>query len=361
MKLAIVIGSLSRGGSERQVVELVRSAHPRSAECVVVCLSADRGDLAAEVSSVGANVLTVGFEGARWRGAPKALARLARILRSERPDVVYAFLFWSQVLALPLAAAFAPRATRVAALRSSPKADVPRNGSIVPLRRAAFAVAHGAIANSDALALEWARSYRRLRGRVRVVPNGVRLPKLDSGPTSGQTPTLICVANLIRYKGHATLFEALAGLKDLEWTLLLAGDGPERGPLGERARQLGLDGRVRFLGVRPNVDALLSVSDLAVLPSYTEGLPNAVLEAMASGLPVVATDVGGVREALRCGGGTVVPARDSVALRDAIRLYLRDPALRSEVGSVGRQEAERRYRIESMRDLTLAALEAFGK
>lgn len=360
MKLAIVIGSLSRGGSERQVVEFVRSAHPDHAECIVICLSADPGALAGEVRAVGAKVLTVGFEGVRSWKAPAAVARLAAILRAERPDALYAFLFWSHVLALPTAAVAAPHALRIAALRSSPITDVPRRRSLVPLRRPALALVHGAIANSDAVASEWTRSYRHLQGRVHVVPNGVQVrEQYIPRASDARVPTIICVANLIAYKGHETLLDALAELTDVEWTLLLAGDGPCRSALEGHARRLGLDPRVKFLGTTADVAGLLSRADLAVLPSYTEGLPNAVLEAMANSLPVVATDVGGVRQMLSCGAGTVVPARDPRALADAIRHYLENADLRSRAGSLGRKEAGRNYRIPAMRDRTLAAVEAF--
>jgi glycosyltransferase involved in cell wall biosynthesis len=361
VKVAIVVGSLSRGGSERQIVEFVRSAHPNHAECVVICLSANPGALASEVRAAGANVLTVGFGRRSWT-APAAVVRLARILRAERPDAVYAFLFWGHVLAFPAAAAAVPRALRIAALRSSPIADVPRRRPLLHLRRPALGLVHGAIANSDALASEWTRSYRHLQGRVQVVPNGVQVPEQYVPRLSNaRAPTMICVANLIAYKGHKTLLDALAALRDVEWTLLLAGDGPCRSALEEHTRRLGLDSRVTFLGSRPDVAELLRRADLAVLPSYTEGLPNAVLEAMANNLPVVATDVGGVGQMLSCGAGSVVPARDSSALADAIRRYLEDADLRSRAGSVGRKKAGQSYGIRAMRDRTLKAFEAFAE
>lgn len=363
MKLAIVIGSLARGGSERQIVEFVRSAHPDHAECVVICLSANPGALASEVRATGANVLTVGFKGGiRPWTVPPAIGRLASILRAERPDAIYAFLFWSHVLALPTAAVAVPQALRVAALRSSPMTDVPRQRPLAHLRRPVLALVHGAIANSEAVASEWVRSYRHLQGRVHVVPNGIRVQEqYVPRPSNARAPTIICVANLIAYKGHGTLLDALAALADAEWTLLLAGDGPCRSALQEHAQRLGLDSRVKFLGSTADVAGLLSQADLAVLPSYTEGLPNAVLEAMANSLPVVATDVGGVRQMLSCGAGTVVPARDPKALADAIRRYLENADLRSRAGSLGLKEAGRNYGIRAMRDRTLAAVEAFAE
>jgi len=362
MKLAIVIGSLSRGGSERQIVELVRAAHPEYAECVVICLSSDAGALAQEVRETGARVFTIGFDGARSWGTPGALLRLAKTLRVLRPDVVYAFLFWSHVLALPLAAVGARHAKRVAALRSSPTADVPSNRLLVGLRRPALSLAHGAIANSDPVATEWVTAYPRLAGRISVVPNGVRMTPISEPGASedGGPPTIVCVANLSPHKGHRTLFEALARLRCHRWTLLLVGDGPQRSALETVAGRLELTQRVHFLGAVSNVWPVLGAADLAVLPSYTEGLPNAVLEAMAHGVPVVATDVGGVRSLLASGAGTVVPPKDVGGLSAAICSYLEDPRLRARAGRRGYDEARCRYSIPAMRDRTLRAIEAIS-
>src|SRR5690242_4404861 len=99
MKLLIVIGSLERGGSERQVVELVRASHPRHAEVVVVCLN-QPGPLADEVRATGARVVALGYA-PRMASRLGAVGKLAAVLRRERPDVVYAFLFVAYSLALP--------------------------------------------------------------------------------------------------------------------------------------------------------------------------------------------------------------------------------------------------------------------
>ncbi len=357
MKIAIVIGSLDRGGSERQVVEFVRATHPRHAECVVICLGAE-GVLAPRVRETGARVLAMGID--RPRSAREVYA-LARRLRRERPDVVYAFLFWGYTLALPLAALVAPGALRVAARRSLPGADVPRRRAFTALRVLADASAHAVIANSVAVHDAWCARAPRLRERLHVVPNGIELPADGPGAqrAAGAPVSIVCVANLIHYKGHDVLVEAAARIGgDRPWRLSLVGEGPQRSSIERAVERLGLGDRVRLLGLRADVDAILRDADIAVLASRTEGLPNAVMEAMARGLPVVATDVGGVAELLGSGAGTIVAVDDPDALARALRALVEAPDLRRRQGEEGRRVIGERFSLEAMRDRTLAVIDA---
>jgi glycosyltransferase involved in cell wall biosynthesis len=356
-KVALVVGALNRGGVERQIVEFVQAAHPGHADCLVICLT-DAGCLADDVSATGARVVPLGFR--RSPTAASAFVRLMRLLRKERPDAICAFLFWSYVIVLPAAAAVTPRTARIAGRASLPEFDVPPQRWLVHLRRLADGLADAVIVNCEAVRLAWEEVTPSLRHKLHVVPYGARprprLPERDAQASL----TLVCVANLIGYKGHATLLRALAELKQLEWRLLLAGDGPERLAIEKLARDYSISSRVEFLGVVSDVSAVFHQADLAVLASDTEGLPNAVLEAMAHGVPVVATAVGGVPELLgSSGAGTVVPVRDPSALGEAIRTYLEDPALRQRAGEIGRREVEEKYSVEAMRDRTLAAFDAF--
>jgi glycosyltransferase involved in cell wall biosynthesis len=358
MKLAFVIGSLNRGGAERQIVNFVRTAHPAYANCVVICLS-DEGVMADDIRLTGARVMDVGFKGMRSPTVFRALMRLYRVFRRERPDVVYAFLFWGYVLALPVAVVAAPDALRVAARRTMPSFDRPRNQRLMRLRHIADWVSHGVIVNSEALRSAWRTTSPSLASKLCVVQNGVQIPARDAKSEHDAGVVVVSVANFATHKGHATLLRALAQLKDLEWRLLLAGDGPERDSITALAQECGIARRVELLGVVNDVDAVFRQADLAVLASDTEGLPNAVLEAMAHGVPVVATSVGGTPELLNSGAGSLVPPRDPAALAAAIRAYLEDRNLRQHAGDIGRREVEEKYSIEAMRDKTLAAFESF--
>jgi glycosyltransferase involved in cell wall biosynthesis len=353
MKVGLVIGSLERGGSERQIVEFVRASHPDHAQCVVVCLG-DEGALADEVRAAGANVLALG---ARRLYDPRALWRLARALRGERPDVVYAFLFWGCGVSLPIAALVLPRACRIQARRALPDVDMPARSVFRGLRWIADRCSHGAIVNSLALGTAIARREPILSGRLWVVPNGVRsrAQRPRQAPPAGSPLTIVCVANLIAYKGHATLLAAVRQLRPDGWSLLLVGEGPERESIGRVIASSELQERVFMFGRRSDVHDILDTADLVVLPSYSEGMPNAVLEAMAHGIPVVASDVGGVRSLLGSGAGIVVAPGDEHALAGALQRLIDDPSLRHDLGEKGRELTRGSLSVDAMRDGTLSA------
>jgi glycosyltransferase involved in cell wall biosynthesis len=356
IKIAIVISSLDRGGSERQIVNFVQAAHPDQADVLVVCLQ-EEGELASEVRAVGARVMALGFYGLHTSSLP-SLVRLLFILRLEKPDVVYAFLFWGYALAIPAAAIAAPRAVRVAARRSFPDSDKPPHPFLLPLVRLADRLADAVVANSPQVRTAWVEAAPGLAPKTRVIPNGLHMPSSPQPRITRRTqPTVIvCVANLIAYKGHRTLLEAAKelALQTRDWSLLLIGEGPERGSIEREIQRKRLADVVTLLGRRADVGSLLDRADVAVLPSYTEGLPNAVLEAMAHGVPVVATDVGGTSSLLATGAGILVPPSDASALATALRTMLQDPELRARAGREGQTVVASRYTVARMRDETLS-------
>lgn len=144
------------------------------------------------------------------------------------------------------------------------------------------------------------------------------------------------------------LCEALPGVRGT-LRLAIAGEGSERPRLEARIAQLGLGEQVCLLGNRDDVPAILPEFDIFALSSIAEGMPGVVLEAMAAGLPVVATDVGGVREVVSSGTtGSLVPAGDSAALSHALSKYVSDESLRAQHGSAGRRAAETRFSLDHM-------------
>ncbi|HEV8178524.1 MAG TPA: glycosyltransferase, partial [Gemmatimonadales bacterium] len=160
-------------------------------------------------------------------------------------------------------------------------------------------------------------------------------------------PRLIMVARFEPQKDQTSLLEALAGLTDLGWSLDLVGDGPLLPAARAQVERLGLVERVRFLGPRRDVARLLAGSQIFVLTTRWEGLPRSILEAMRAGLPVVASDVGGVHECVSDGTtGFVTPRGGVDAVRDRLRLLLGDPALRRTMGERSRQTYERSFRLE---------------
>ncbi len=187
--------------------------------------------------------------------------------------------------------------------------------------------------------------------RTVVIPNAVDVGAAPRAGGERPLPRLIAVGRLKAPKDYSTLLQAIARLEpgSLE-DALLVGDGPDRSQVERELSSLGLDGRVRVLGERPDVPALLASSDVFVLSSRSEGLPVSVLEAMAAGLPVVATDVGGLRElVVEDETGLLVPRADADALAAALRRLLADPELRRRLGDAGRARAEARFDLAPFR------------
>ena len=158
-------------------------------------------------------------------------------------------------------------------------------------------------------------------------------------------------ARLVPEKGHRVLLRA-AALVLAEFTdavFVIAGDGPLRADLAELAAELGISDHVKLLGSRADVPELLSASDIFVLSSLTEGLPMALLEAMAAGKAVVSTDVGGIRAALDDGScGLLVPPDNASALADALLRLLRDERLRAKLAQKARARVRDVYSLERM-------------
>jgi glycosyltransferase involved in cell wall biosynthesis len=177
-------------------------------------------------------------------------------------------------------------------------------------------------------------------------------------------PVISSIGRLSAEKGHGDLLEALAIVRATgqRVSAVVAGDGPERPTLMEQARALGLDQTVHFTGHVSEPQRILEETDLMVLPSHTEGLPNAVLEALAMNVPVLATRVGGTPEVISDGEtGRLVPPRAPQAMASAILQFLTDPAPWAAMAVRGREMLERRFdfrartrRLELLYDEVLA-------
>jgi len=165
---------------------------------------------------------------------------------------------------------------------------------------------------------------------------------------------VVCVARLDVPKEHVLLLEAMATIDKLPWVLELIGDGPLTAVARQRARDLGIADRVMFSGLCNDVPSRLAVADVFVLASAWEGLPLSILEAMRAGLPVVASDVGGVAESVNDGvTGFLVPKGDKAVLADRLMRLLVDATLRKQMGRAGRTIYERDFAFAVMYQRTL--------
>lgn len=167
-------------------------------------------------------------------------------------------------------------------------------------------------------------------------------------PTN-KVPIIVCVARFRLGKGQETLLAALARLPTQNYRCLLVGDGPQRQSVEHLAEELNLGDRVKFMGARDHdeIAQILQLADIFVLPSLWEGMPMAIMEAMAAGLPVIATDVGGTGELVVQGEtGLLVRAGDVVGLAREIARLLDDPELRRHLGARGRERITREFSLD---------------
>lgn len=200
--------------------------------------------------------------------------------------------------------------------------------------------------------------------RVRVVYNSFELTGQELPPAAIDLPVkhkIITVCRLTGWKGVDGLIQVLPELP--ETGLVIVGDGPLRGELSAQARDLGVEGRVRFVGTIPKeqVLAYLRACDVFVLNSTYEGLPHVLLEAMAAGLPVIATDVGGTGEIVESGrNGLLVPPHDPPALRQSLLRILNSPSEAKSLVQEGKDTLTR-FSLEAMVDHTEATISDIGQ
>src|SRR5260221_539029 len=220
---------------------------------------------------------------------------------------------------------------------------------LTPLLHIVWKHAFAVVANSNGLR-DLANAFDA-RFEIPVIPNGVDLELYKSEENRNETsPLLLSVGRVVYQKGFDIALRALAGIKDIEWTWHIAGDGPQMEALQALAKALGIAKRVTFLGWQSRTDLIeqYKKASLFLFPSRHEGMPNALLEAMASGLPVIATCIAGNEELVADGEtGILVPSEDVDALGVAIRKLLTDGVLRQQMGLASRRRVEENYSWES--------------
>lgn len=364
LKIAYVLPNIEAGGTEQHVLMLCRLLD-RSRFSPSLITTAGGGSLFGAFSKhVPVKVMGDPGRGKRFRSTPwehaRAFASLVRILRDRRPDILHAYLPATNVIG-PLAARLA-RVPRVIVSKRS-LADYKER---FPLLRHTESFgnrfADVILVNSDAVRRDVERTERHWEGKFRKIYNGVApiepwTPEetMASRRREGIPPDAIvalCVSNFYPYKGHEDLVEAAARVVPTFPDVVFLLVGRDSGTLEAtrtRIRERGLERSFRFFGSRPDVADLLRASDLFVHPSREEGFSNAILEAMAAGLPVVACNVGGNPEAVVDGEtGRLVPTRTSERLADALLEMIGDPKKRKAFGQAGRRRAGGEFSLNRM-------------
>lgn len=202
----------------------------------------------------------------------------------------------------------------------------------------------------------------RLASSDRLVTIHNAMPDIDEALRArpgNSPPRLVMVARLSHWKDQPTLLHVLADLKELDWQLELVGDGPLRWQLEALVQSLDLTSRVTFLGFRRDVSERLAEAQLFLLISKWEGFPRSILEAMRAGLPVVASDVGGVRESVVDGTtGFVIPRGDVARLRESLCKLIVSPELRISMGKAGRAHYEANFTFDRLVERTTKVYES---
>jgi glycosyltransferase involved in cell wall biosynthesis len=347
LSVVLLIGQLGLGGTEKQVALLAAGLRERGAD-VAVWVMFGRGPRESELAAAGVPVVELGFGRlTELRRVPRnivAFLRTVVLLLRRRPDVLHAFLIASYLVAAPAA-----RLARVPILVAGRRSlgDFKEGHRVVlAVERLANRWTDHIIANAEAVALDALRQERLPAGKVTVVHNGLPDRAFE---VAGGAParSVLCVANLKAYKGHEHLLAALSLLPEPP-ALVLVGEGPQRPALEAQAARLGL--AVTFAGARTDPETFLAAAGVFVLPSLEEGMSNAVMEAMAAGLPVIGTAVGGTPELLRGGRGVLVPPADPEALATALERVLADPAEAARLGAAARAWAVERLTAAAMVD-----------
>lgn len=270
----------------------------------------------------------------------------ARWCRRTGIAVLHATDLYANIFALPAAAA-ARVPVRIGNRR---EINPDKRAGLIALQRAAYACASRVAANSRAAA-DRLRRERVPARKITVIPNGLDIEAFAPRSLPSRLRRVITVANLRQEKAHEVLFEAAAsilrGYPDAEFWIV--GGGVRRDELTALAGRLGIAGRTRFFGHRDDVPALLAESDIFVLPSRSEAFPSGVIEAMAAGLPVVVTGVGGNLELVRHRqNGLIVPPGDAAAIEASIRELIESPGQAAALGRAARASVEHRFSFERM-------------
>jgi len=327
---------------------------------------AGHGPLSAELAKGGVSVFVPPFEPAaqstwfaRWGRLAAAAVHLFSVLLYRRPSIVHFFLPHAYLVGAP-AALLARRPIRVMSRRSLNVYQA-KHRILSVVERRLHRLMTAVLGNSRSVIRELKDEEGVPDRRLALIYNGIDCDRFSGSgarhavrgvPTiENSALTLVIVANLIEYKGHLDLVEALgeaAPQMPVGWRLLVVGRDDGLGPaVKARAAEVGIAANIALLGPRNDVPDLLQTCDIGLLCSHEEGFSNSVLEAMAAGLPMVVTDVGGNAEAVVDGKtGLVVPPRHPERLSGAILQLAHDPALRARMSVAARARVREHFSLE---------------
>ncbi len=350
-KILFVIPTLDRCGAEKQLT-LLATGLPRDEFAVEVCALTRGGPYERDLQTAGIPVTVIGK---RLKVDPVAAWRLRRAIRQARPDIVHTWLF----AANSYGRAVARRCGVPIIVASERCADQWKGTSERVVDRWLAATTDAIVVNSEAV-----RRFYESAGfdtkKLVLIPNGVAI----AAPPAGDRAAVLAELGLpadARVLGYVGRLWPQKRVQDLIWATeliknikpnvftVIVGDGPDRDALVEFSQKVAIDDRVRLVGPRDDAARLMAVMDVVVQPSQFEGMPNSVMEAMAAGLPVVASNIPGNDELVIDGEtGFLVPVGDTKLLAARINRLLDEPDLSRRLGEAGQTRVRDQFGVEKM-------------
>lgn len=344
ISILYVLPNLNFGGTETTLVQLVNNLDHTRFD-IHLCTLSSPNPLRSELS----NEVTYHAIGANKKESVSATLKFMNVVRNVSPDILQSFLRYGNIVA-PMMKLYYRDMPVITGIRAVPTdlhwaKDYPE--------RIGLKLSNHVVSNSEA-----GKDYAIDRGvdsdKISVIPNGRDIEQFSSaepaedilsiGPSDGKI--VGTVGRLIERKGHQDLLTAWVNIKKEydDVHLVIVGEGPERENLEERAQKLGIEDSVHLIGTRTDIPAVLAAFDIFVFPSHFEGLPGALIEAMAAGLPIVATDVDGNSELIEHStSGLLVSVKEPIQLKEETMTLLSNNDRCETYGNVVRQQALSNY------------------
>ncbi|MBI5575793.1 MAG: glycosyltransferase [Deltaproteobacteria bacterium] len=338
-----MIDTLECGGTQKQLLLIAQAIGGRGLSPYTLIVFREPLTMIDDFRSAGVNVIQVDKKS---EIDPGFFLRLYRFLRKTRPKIVTTFLptadMWGR-----LAAKLAGVPVIGCSIRSLPQ----KQGAVRDLfMKSMHGISDFIVCNSHSAARRLSELGLCVETKTRVIHNGVRITGDSAAAKNDGHKTVGIVARLVAVKDIGTLIRAFAGLPPgLQERLVIVGDGPCRAELERAAAELGVAEKVRFMGECREVQGVVESFSVGVLTSRYEGLSNVILEYMAAGIPVVATDTGGTPELVVEGeNGFMFRPGDEKTLTEKLKLLLADPGMAQTMGEKGFDKVSREFSIPHM-------------
>ncbi len=353
MKICYVINSLGAGGAERSTLELARYMRDRGHTVSLVYFKEKKIGVSKEMQSLGIDLRSVPGAGvAKW-------VRFVRAVRKVQPHVIHSVLLESN-LAVRLGSIFLPRAVRVESLVNTPYVSIRKEDQAIGNKMSVVRAIDAMTANlfpahyhaiTQAVWAHYKQIYKR--GKVSIIYRGRHAAQLKTDYSGGSPFRFLVVGRSDFQKGQWLLLEAAALLQaDLseKFQIEIAGrDGASTPRLQALVRKYALEDNVHFHGFRDDVPEWLRGGDCFVFPSLYEGLGGALIEAMATGLPCIVSDIPTFREVVGLEGNALFfPVGNAEGLAEQMRSVMLDRELRERLGKAARNRFEQAFRIEEV-------------